>query len=157
MIDLKVNVTLLCAIIVTLYMMIRGYKKGMAKELSGLAALAAGLVVLALGIMLFSSFLDGEMTNTVYSLILLVLFGAAYGIVKFVLRSVKAVSNLPILHFLDSVMGIVVGLCQTVVIIWIVFLLCAHNYLGPVTSYIQRDIADSTILKLLYEYNFFIR
>lgn len=152
-----VNVTLLCVIVLALSMMIRGYNQGMMKELSGLAALIAGLGVLALGIMLFSSFLDGEMTNTIYSVILLVLFGAAYGIVKFILRSAKAVSSLPILHFFDSVLGIVVGLCQAVVIVWIVFLLCAHNYLGPVTSYIQRDIADSTILKLLYEYNFFIR
>lgn len=152
-----VNVTLLCVVVLALSMMIRGYNQGMMKELTGLAALIAGLGVLALGIMIFSSFLDGEMTNTIYSVILLVLFGAAYGIVKFILRSAKAVSSLPILSFFDSVLGIVVGLCQAVVIIWIVFLLCAHNYLGPVTSYIQRDISDSTILKLLYEYNFFIR
>jgi len=152
-----VNVTLLCVVVLALRMMIRGYNQGMMKELTGLAALIAGLGVLALGIMLFSSFLDGEMTNTIYSVILLVLFGAAYGIVKFILRSAKAVSSLPILSFFDSVLGIAVGLCQAVVIIWIVFLLCAHNYLGPVTSYIQRDISDSTILKLLYEYNFFIR
>jgi len=152
-----VNVTLLCVVVLALSMMIRGYNQGMMKELTGLAALIAGLGVLALGIMLFSSFLDGEMTNTIYSVILLVLFGAAYGIVKFILRSAKAVSSLPILSFFDSVLGIAVGLCQAVVIIWIVFLLCAHNYLGPVTSYIQRDISDSTILKLLYEYNFFIR
>jgi len=152
-----VNVTLLCVVVLALSMMIRGYNQGMMKELTGLAALIAGLGVLALGIMLFSSFLDGEMTNTIYSVILLVLFVAAYGIVKFILRSAKAVSSLPILSFFDSVLGIAVGLCQAVVIIWIVFLLCAHNYLGPVTSYIQRDISDSTILKLLYEYNFFIR
>ena len=152
-----VNVTLLCVVVLALSMMIRGYNQGMMKELTGLAALIAGLGVLALGIMIFSSFLDGEMTNTIYSVILLVLFGAAYGIVKLILRSAKAVSSLPILSFFDSVLGIVVGLCQAVVIIWIVFLLCAHNYLGPVTSYIQRDISDSTILQLLYEYNFFIR
>lgn len=152
-----VNVTLLCVVVLALSMMIRGYNQGMMKELTGLAALIAGLGVLALGIMIFSSFLDGEMTNTIYSVILLVLFGAAYGIVKFILRSAKAVSSLPILSFFDSMLGIAVGLCQAVVIIWIVFLLCAHNYLGPVTSYIQRDISDSTILKLLYEYNFFIR
>lgn len=153
---MSVNVTLLCVIILIICMMIRGFKKGMTKEISGLVALLAGVFVLALAIMLSASFAAGKMTNTVYSIILLVLFGAAYGIVKFVLRSVKAVSSLPIMHFLDSVMGIVVGFCKAVVIIWIVFLLCANNYLGTITDYIRSDIAESTVLKLLYEYNFFV-
>lgn len=154
---MSLNITLLCVIVLTLCMMIHGYKRGMTKEISGLVALAAGFFVLALGIMLFSSFSEGEMTNTIYTVILLVLFGVVYGIVKFVLRSAKAVSTLPILHFLDSVMGIVVGFCKAVVIIWIIFLLCANNYLGAVTDYIRSDIVESTILKLLYEYNFFIK
>ena len=129
----------------------------MTREISGLVALFAGLFVLAIAIMLITSFSAGEMTNTVYSIILLVLFGAAYGIVKFLLRSAKAVSNLPILHFLDCVMGSVIGVLKSLVIVWIVFLLCEHNLLGEAAEYIRSDIAENTFLKLLYEYNFFIR
>lgn len=154
---MSLNVTLICVIILIICMMIHGYKKGMTREISGLVALLAGLFVLALALMLSASFSAGEMTNTVYSVILLVLFGVAYGIVKFVLRSAKAVSSLPILHFLDSVMGIVIGFLKAIVVIWIVFLLCANNYLGGISEYIRSDIAESTVLKLLYEYNFFIR
>jgi len=129
----------------------------MTREISGLVALFAGLFVLAIAIMLITSFSAGEMTNTVYSIILLVLFGAVYGIVKFLLRSAKAVSNLPILHFLDCVMGSVIGVLKSLVIVWIVFLLCEHNLLGEAAEYIRSDIAENTFLKLLYEYNFFIR
>ena len=129
----------------------------MTREISGLVALFAGLFVLAIAIMLFTSLSAGEITNTVYSVILLVLFGAAYGIVKFLLRSAKAVSNLPILHFLDCVMGSVIGVLKSLVIVWIVFLLCEHNLLGEATEYIRSDITENTFLKLLYEYNFFIR
>lgn len=154
---MNLNVTLLAVIVLIVWMIIRGFKKGMAKELSGLAALFAAFVVLALAIMLVSSFKQGEMTNTLYSVILLVVFGLAYGIVKFILRSAKAVSSLPIINFFDSVLGMGVGLCKAILIIWIVFLLCANNYLGPVTDYMRQDIAGNTFLKLLYEFNFFIK
>ena len=154
---MSINVTLICIIALTLLLMVHGYKKGMTREISGLVALFAGLFVMAIALMLTTSFSAGEMTNTVYSVILLVLFGAAYGIVKFLLRSAKAVSNLPILHFLDCVMGSVIGVLKSLVLVWIIFLLCEHNLLGEAAEYIRSDIAESTFLKLLYEYNFFIR
>ena len=153
---MNLNVTLLAVVILMVWMMIRGFKKGMAKELSGLVALFAAFVVLALGIMLVASFSEGEMTNTLYSVILLVVFGLAYGIVKFILRSAKAVSSLPIIHFVDSVLGIGVGLCKAILVIWIFFMLCAGNYLGTISNYVQQDIAGNTFLKLLYEFNFFV-
>lgn len=151
------NVTLLAVVILMVWMSIRGYKKGMAKELSGLVALFAAFVVLALGLMLVSSFKQGEMTNTLYSVILLVVFGLAYGIVKIILRSAKAVSSLPIIKFFDSVLGIGVGLCKAILVIWVVFMLCANNYLGEVSGYVQQDIAENTFLKLLYGFNFFMK
>jgi len=154
---MSVNVTLLAVVVLMVWMIIRGFKKGMAKELSGLVALFAAFVVLALAIMLVSSFNEGEMTNTLYSVILLVLFGIAYGIVKFILRSAKVVSKLPIINFFDSVLGIGVGLVKAILIIWIVFMFSANNYLGTVSEYIQQDIAGNTFLKLLYEFNFFIK
>ena len=154
---MNLNVTLLGVVILMVWMMIRGFKKGMAKELSGLVALFAAFVVLALGIMLVASFSEGEMTNTLYSVILLVVFGLAYGIVKFILRSAKAVSSLPIIHFADSVLGIGVGFCKAVLFIWIFFMLCAGNYLGTISSRVQQDIAENTFLKLLYEFNFFVK
>jgi len=154
---MSLNVTLLAVIVLVVWMMVRGFKKGMAKELSGLVALFAAFVVLALAIMLVSSFTEGEMTNTLYSVILLVLFGIAYGIVKFILRSAKVVSKLPIINFFDSVLGIGVGLCKAVLVIWIFFMLCTNNYLGTISEYVQQDIAGNTFLKLLYEFNFFIK
>lgn len=154
---MSLNVTLLAVVVLIVWMMIRGFKKGMAKELSGLVALFAAFVVLALALMLVSSFSQGEMTNTLYSVILLVLFGLAYGIVKFILRSAKVVSKLPIINFFDSVLGIGVGLCKAILVTWIFFMLCANNYLGTISEYVQQDIAGNTFLKFIYQYNIFAK
>lgn len=150
------NLTLVIVLIVMLYMMVTGYQKGLTKQISGIAALAAAFVMLALVIMLVSSFQNREVTNTVYSVILLAVFGMVYGIVKFLLRSIKLMSNLPILHFLDQVLGIAAGLVKWILVVWIFFLLCENNYLGGITEYVRVDISNSTILKLLYQFNFFI-
>ena len=153
---MSINITLLAVVVLIVWMMIRGYKKGMTKEISGLVALFAAFVVLVLAIMLVASFKQGEMTNTVYSAILLAAFGLAYGIVKFILRSAKLVSKLPIIKFFDSVLGIAVGLCKGVLLVWIVFMLCKSGVLGEYGTYIQQDIAENTFLKMLYEFNFFM-
>ena len=150
------NLTLVIVLIVMLYMMVTGYQKGLTKQISGIAALAAAFVMLALVIMLVSSFQNREVTNTVYSVILLAVFGMVYGIVKFLLRSIKLMSNLPILHFLDQVLGSAAGLVKWILVVWIFFLLCENNYLGGITEYVRADISNSTILKLLYQFNFFV-
>lgn len=154
---MDINITLLVSIVIVIGAMVGGYKHGMVKEITGVVALGAGLLVIALGIMLFSSFSRGEVTNTVYTVILLVLFGVVYGIVKFLLRSAKAVSHLPILHFLNSVLGIGFGFCKGILVLWLLFLLCYHVPMGDINAYVQADIAENTILKLIYEYNFFAR
>lgn len=154
---MDINITLLISIIIVIATMIGGYKHGMVKEITGVVALGAGLLVIALGIMLFSSFSRGEVTNTVYTVILLVLFGVVYGIVKFFLRSAKAVSRLPILSFFNSVLGAGVGFCKGILVLWILFLLCYHLPMGEVNALVQADIAENTVLKLIYQYNFFAR
>ena len=155
--DFNINLTLLGVILLTLLLLIQGFKKGMAKEVSGLVALIAGLFVLAVGLMIYTSFLAGRIVHTVFAVILLIVFGIVYGIVRLVLRSAKAVSRLPILNFLDSVMGSVVGVGESLIMVWIVFLLCENNLLGAATEYIRSDISQNTFLTLVYDYNFFIR
>ncbi|MDD6202490.1 MAG: CvpA family protein [Lachnospiraceae bacterium] len=150
------NITLLVVILLIIIEIVRGYQKGMAKELLGLIALGTVFFVLAILIMLFSSFEAGETTNVLYSFILLVVLGIVYGIIKFILKSVKAVSHLPVFHFMNCLLGSVIGVAKAVLIIWIVFLLCARGYLGPLTGTIQEDIMSNTFLKILYQGNIFV-
>lgn len=116
------NLTSIIILIVLLGMAVRGWKMGMTKQISGIAALAAAFVMLALGIMLVTSYQNKEVTNTVYSVIFLVVLGLVYGIVKFLLRSIKMVTNLPILHFCDRVLGVAAGLLQGILLVRIFFL-----------------------------------
>lgn len=148
--------TLVVVILFAVYLMCRGYKKGFTKQISEIIALAAAFFVLALLYMLFSSYQAGETVNVVYSIIFLVIFALIHGIVKFFLGSAKAISRLPIIHFLDKVLGIAAGAIKSLLIVWLLFMFCMEYNVGELTEYVRADIAKSTILKLIYQFNFFV-
>lgn len=153
---MEVNITLIVVVLLAVYLMCKGYKKGFTKELSGLVALAAAFFVLALMYMMFSSFQAGETINGVYSVIFLVIFALIHGIVRFFLNSAKVLSHLPIVHFLDKVLGIAAGALKALLIVWLFFMFCMEYNAGELTEYVRADIAKSTILKLIYQFNFFM-
>lgn len=148
--------TLIVVALLAVYLMCKGYQKGFTKQISDIVALGAAFFVLALLYMLFSSFQAGETVNVVYSVIFLVIFGLIHGIVKFFLNSAKAISHLPIVSFLDKVLGIVAGALKCLLIVWLFFMFCIEYNAGELTEYVRTDIANSTILKLIYQFNFFV-
>ena len=154
---MSLNITLIVAGIIALFEVIKGFKRGMVKEISGFIALVITLFVGALLIMLISSYQDGETKNTIIAAILLVMIGLVYGIVNFVLKSVKALSKLPVINVADSMLGLVLGACKTVAIIWIVFLIVSEGYFPEVSSKIMEDVSNSQILTWLYDNNFLLK
>ena len=67
------NITLILVFFLLAVCGIRGCRKGMTKEITGLVAWAVTLFVISLIIMLYSSLRDNETRNTIYSLIILIL------------------------------------------------------------------------------------
>ena len=151
------NLTFIVLAILTLFFIYSGYQRGMARQLTSFVALMVSLCVVALCIMLFSSYDRGETTNVIYTVVLLVVLGSIYGIVKFLLKSLKSISNLPIVGFFDKVLGMLVGLVKAVLIIWIIFLLLNEGWFEGLTETIRMHISSNIVLKILYEYNVFIK
>jgi len=148
------NITLMITLLLLVSFCLRGYRRGMTKEISGLIAWAVTLFVISLIIMLYSSLRTNETRNTIYSVIILVLIGFVYGIVRFVLKSVKLLSKLPVFHLLDRILGLAVGLGEGVLIVWLVYVLAGAGFFGGLGSVIYQDTANSTILFWLYKYNY---
>lgn len=143
--------------ILALFFVYSGYQRGMTRQLSSFIALVVALCVVALCIMLFSSFDRGETANVIYTIVILVVLGSIYGVVKFLLKSLKSLSHLPGIGFFDKLLGMIIGLAKAVLIIWVLFLLLEKGWFEGLTGTIQTDIASNTVLKLLYEYNIFLK
>lgn len=158
MVDMvTINATLVAVVIFMLLMSIRGFKKGFVKELSGLIALVAACFVVAIVILIISGIKDGKVSNSIYSFLVLFIFGLVYGLIRIILNAIKVISKLPILHFVDEILGFAGGFCEALILVWVLFMLCENNYLGPVSQYVRADLEESSLLQLVYGYCFFVK
>ena len=137
--------------------MIHGYKKGITKELSGLISWAVTLFVMALVIMLYTSFHNNQGKNTVFTIIILIAVAAIYSVVRFILKPAKFIAKLPLLRFLDQILGLVIGVGEGVLIVWLLYVLNESGMFGQFGEMICTDTARSEILSLIYEYNYLIK
>ena len=98
----------------------QGYRKGFVKELEGLAA----WICSAAALILISSLARGNMGERVstraLAIALLIVLGAVYGLCRIVFSSLRLFAGLPVIRFLDSVLGIGAGAAKAFLLLYIV-------------------------------------
>lgn len=151
------NFTLIIVCLIIVLAAIHGFKKGMTKEVSGLISWAVTLFVMSLVIMLYTSFHANEGKNTIFSIIILVAVVLIYSIIRFFLKPVKLVVKLPLFRFLDQVLGLIIGIGEGFLIIWLIYVLNESGIFGQFGEMINTDTARSQILSFIYEYNYLAR
>ena len=150
-------VTLLLVFFIIILAMIHGYKKGFTKEVSSLISWAVTLFVMTLVIMLYTSFSSSEGKNFVMTIAILVITGIVYSIIKFIFKPAKIIAKLPLFRLLDQLLGLVIGIAEGIVLVWLIYILNESGMLGSIGEMIRADTAKNEILSLLYEYNYLIR
>jgi len=111
-------------------MVVDGYKKGMVRSLISLISLLITCVVLFLLGNALSSYFDGRFFNVIITLLLLAAIGLVHHLLNVVFFSAKVISKLPIVHSLDKLLGIVVGILETVLIVWTIYAFNIFRDLG---------------------------
>jgi uncharacterized membrane protein required for colicin V production len=135
-------------------MVVDGYKKGMVRSLISLISLLITCVVLFLLGNALSSYFDGRFFNVIITLLLLAAIGLVHHLLNVVFFSAKVISKLPIVHSLDKLLGIVVGILETVLIVWTIYAFDIFRDLGTLGQVIVDYTRDSKILTCLYENNY---
>ena len=125
---MNLNLLLVIMAVVLICMVMDGYKKGMVKSLISLISLLITCVVLFLIGNGLSSYFDGKIFNVIV--------------------------KLPIVHSLDKLLGIVVGILETVLIVWTIYAFNIFRDLGTLGQVIVDYTRDSRILTCLYENNY---
>lgn len=147
------NILLLAIVIFTILKIIDGYKKGMVKEIISFVSLVIMcIVVLLLGTGLHS-YMEKEIVGVVIALLLLMLLGIAHHILKLIFFSAKLVSKLPIVHSVDKVLGMAVGVLEVVLILWTIYTFIMYFEMGMLGNLMIEYSRDSKILTWLYEHN----
>lgn len=152
----NMNFTIIVGIILVILGIWAGFKTGFVKGITHLVALIATIVTLALILMLTSSYRAGETKNTIFTLVIMAILGAVYSVVRFLLRSFKVISKLPIIEFANSIFGVLIGLLWVLVLFMALVSLGMRGYLGPVSPIIQNDVNSNLFLTIISKYNIFL-
>ena len=151
---MNLNLLLIITAVILLCMVVDGYEKGMVRSLISLISLLITCVVLFLLGNALSSYFDGRFFNVIITLLLLAAIGLVHHLLNVVFFSAKVISKLPIVHSLDKLLGIVVGILETVLIVWTIYAFDIFRDLGTLGQVIVDYTRDSKILTCLYENNY---
>lgn len=151
---MNINILLIAVIILAIYKAADGYKKGMVKEIISLVSMAVLCAVAALIAGGFSSYNEGKIFHVVVAVVLLIVLLIAHHLLKVVFFSAKLASKLPVVHFVNKLLGVVFGVFEVVLLLWTVYTLTMMLELGAVEQIIVSYTQESKVLVWLYEHNY---
>ncbi len=147
------NILAIIVLVLFLWKIADGYKKGMVKEIISFISLLVLCLVAALIRMGLSSYMEGEFVGVAVAVVLLALLSIAHHLVGAALFPAKILSKLPIIHWADKLLGMVVGALEVVMILWTVYLFIMHSAMGVVGQQILSYVQGNSVLYWLYRYN----
>lgn len=151
---MNLNLLMIIVLIVLFCSIVDGYKKGMVREIISFVSLIISCVVMVLVGYALNSYFDGNVVNIVAVVILLCIIGIVRHLLDVIFVSAKVISKLPIVHWLDQLLGVVVGILETVLILWTIYTFIMLMDLGMIGQQIVEYTAESQILTWFFEHNY---
>ena len=152
--NLNINIMLIIVVIAALCKMADGYKKGMTKELLSFVSLIVLCIVGALIAGGVNNYFDGKFFNVAVMVFLLALVGIFHHLLGVALFPAKLVAKLPVISFVDKLLGIVFGVLEIVLILWTVYTMVMMMDMGAIGQVILSYTEDSKILTWFYQHNY---
>lgn len=147
------NIMLILVAVCVLLKFIDGYKKGMVKEIVSLVT----LIVMGIMVVLISkglhSYMEKEIVGVVIAVVLMALLGIVHHLLNAVLFSAKMISKLPVIHWLNKVLGAIFGILEVVLTVQIIYVFIMYFGLGMIGQQILEYTRESALLTKFYQYN----
>jgi len=150
---MEINVTFIAAMIVAICGIYLGAKKGLAKSIAGFIAFVATILMLGIFLRIYNTYTKGRMMDMVVAIVALVVLGVVYGVLKLIVKSVKAIAKLPVIAVVDKLVGAILGLVVVIGIYHIVVIMSTFGYLGNVGVKIIEDVRSNEYLQLVARYD----
>uniref|UniRef100_UPI00405741C0 CvpA family protein n=1 Tax=Acetatifactor sp. TaxID=1872090 RepID=UPI00405741C0 len=151
---MEINILLIIIAVLLFCNIVDGYKKGAVKAIISFVSLIVLCIVVALIGNGLQSYFDGEMINVVIMVLLLAVLGIVHHLLGVIFFSAKLVSKLPIVHSVDKLLGIVVGILETVLILWTIYTFTMMMDMGMIEGQIIEYTRNNSILTWFYEHNY---
>lgn len=109
-------ISLIVIAIIFIWRISVGFRKGMVQEIISLIAMAVAGVCVVLILGAVGSYLEREIGRAIQSVIVLFVVCVVYRLVHTLFTSLELISKLPVIKWLDKLLGIVVGFAEAALI-----------------------------------------
>lgn len=148
------NILLIAVVLFMICKIVDGYKKGMVKEIISLVSLIVVSAVVALIVKGLDSYWDKNYVNVIVAIVLLIVVGIVQHILGIIFFSAKVISKLPIVSWLNKLLGMVFGILETVLILWTIYTFILFMDMGIIGQQILLYTQESPVLTWIYEHNY---
>ena len=147
------NLMLIAAALFALFKVVDGYKKGMIKEVVSLVTLILmGNMVVLIGKGLHS-YMEKEVVGVIIAVVLMALLGVVHHLLNVVFFSAKMISKLPVISWINKVLGAVFGVLEVILTLQIIYVFIMYFGLGMIGQQILEYTRESIVLTKIYQYN----
>lgn len=148
------NLLVIVVLLVLLWKISEGYRRGMVREIISFVSL---IVLCMIAVLLGSglkSYFEHEYIGLAVAFFLLCIIGIVHHLLGLVFFSAKLISKLPVIHWVDKLLGVVVGGLETLLLLWTVYTFIMTFGMGKVGQMILDDTAGNPVLLWLYRNNY---
>ena len=147
------NLMLIAAALFALFKVVDGYKKGMIKEVVSLVT----LILMGMMVVLISkglhSYMEKEVVGVIIAVVLMALLGVVHHLLNVVFFSAKMISKLPVISWVNKVLGAVFGFLEVILTLQIIYVFIMYFGLGMIGQQILEYTRESIVLTKIYQYN----
>lgn len=136
---------------------LQGFKRGLVEGIIRIISWIFGILVLVILAKGIASFIKGSLFNVSIAIVLLIVIRMIYKLIKLLTDSCKMVKEIPVIHWLDKIAGIIIGLAESVFYIWIVLLIIGYFDFLNLGGWMLQQVQKSTLLTFLYQTNYLIQ
>ena len=133
---------------------IKGFRHGMVEELNKAVALILALAAITMFVVAAKSYMEHETLRTILGIVCMTIAILVYKIVDFILSSLKIISLIPVIRGVNKLLGFGVGVAESVILIWAVFIVIVAFEFGGASRYILENIKENTLLTFLFSNNY---
>lgn len=148
------NWLFLIFLLVLVWRISAAYKRGMVKEIISFVSLLVLSIAVALIGTAVISYFEQDIVSLIIAILLLVVLCVANQIVSVFFFSAKVLAKLPIISFANKICGAVIGVLETILILWTLYTLMVTLDTGAIGQQILVWVQENPILTFLYEYNY---
>ena len=148
------NIPFFVLVIFLVIKIIVGVKRGAVKELcSFVSAIIAAVVVLLIGFAI-RKYIDQDRIIFIVTLLLLFLMITLYRILSMFFTTLKIITKLPGVSFINKLLSIPVVLAEVVIVVWTIYCVVMVFDQGAFAKVIFDCVKNNPVMKFLYEYNY---